>query len=245
MSNYRITNAKITKDLYMTHGPMSIEQKYQIIFTLRKKSDDPPNGQRKSLRRYVMLNIPALNYLLWNKADKYKTPQDVIRDFTVEGVCVTEEGKEQPYLHPDEFGKERILNNVIVGNCQAYNIWGINISPGTSLYLLVMKKKRSYDTTFVLNPSSGRQTVKKTKSEASENPIQVIPWAHEDYSYPPDQVLKYDDGDGTIRRAFVIYIGKVESNVEKSNDRTYRNVTTDIESIVSQPTMTINFDAII
>jgi len=258
--NHRVVYAKIARDIFRMPGKMSISQKYQLIFTKKQKHelDKKITGRSYQERRYNMVNLPCLNYYLSNKrleelrknVDTPMTPRDVLTQWTLEGVVVTEEGSEFSNLNPDEAGKERIFNSGIRGRITTYSIWPGQPRPGTKLFLIIKRMPRV--SKYTLHPTASFVEGKISKAydendnEIVDNlgPLQIIPWAENDCDYPPFEKLIYkNDGQKFFEMAEVIYVGRVESNVEKAREHTDSAMYTDINQIVLQPTMLIHLDS--
>lgn len=269
-SNYRVTYAKMAKPIFNQPGDMSITQKHQLMFTMKQSREliKDSSYARNPQRRYHMVNLPQLNYFLAKKridelakgtiANKWMGIEDILDKWTLEGVVATEEGQEYANAYPDEFGRERVFNVAIRGRCTTHNIWANNPRPGQRLYLLV-KRVSHRVSKYVVHPTAPHVNKELSIGQVSDSvgPFQVIPWTSREHEYPTDKDLDYQDkvgdtADGitVTRRAAVIYIGKIESNVERIAVRYYEDAKnanvalyTDINQIAMRPTMLIHLDS--
>jgi len=83
----------------------------------------------------------------------------------------------------------------------------------------------------------------------NNNPFQFVPYANDKHDYPPLKHQRYHEYDANTGKSYVkygkvIYVGTVESNMndpEKIPSKPL-DLITDINCVVSQPTMIIHFD---
>ena len=251
-TNNLIPYSKITKKygLPIMTGP----QNRQIIITRKDKGQtslhDDRNFSYTGNRRYIMANIPAWNWLQYamepqpTNSDNVLSAEELWDKWTIEGIVRSEEGElsqwDQPHL---EHEQERVFNTAIRGEIDTFDIWQVEKTVGTKLFLILMKVKKDDKmcSGFNLNPYHlmGSGSTYKSKKK-STHPFQLVPYANKNYSYPPLEKLKYDDEFGYSHYGKVIYIGSVKDIDNPFSEISYNeNVRSDINMILTQQKITI------
>lgn len=199
LSEPRATFAKLSRNLELPL--MTGNQVDQIMFTEVLRSIDPVMRRRGAdARRYTMLNVVALNYILAMQ----RVPQtpgarvpnaalEVMETWPFEGIVLTETGKEETF-NKNEVGAERGFNCVVRGPAHTYNVFGEHVRCGTPLYIIV-KKERVDKRKYVVNPGAGGLDPHVSDKDAT-HAFQVSFFGHQEYRTPPLSKLRYIDEHG-------------------------------------------------
>ena len=159
-TNNLIPYAKITKkySLPIMTGP----QNRQIIISKKDKGATSLEEESSSgNRRYLMANIPVWNWINYamelqpTGADNVLSADELWDKWTIEGIVRSEEGEltqwDQPHL---EHEQERLFNTAIRGEIDTFDIWPVEKSVGTKLFLILKKLRKDHQMVvgFNLNP---------------------------------------------------------------------------------------------
>jgi hypothetical protein len=140
-SNHRVNHHYLTRN----SGPKasSLDQG-QIVFVYKHQTP-----MRNTLKTHALLNLPMLNYHLYNSGDTYSDPASVLNKWCPQGVIVNEFGGDTSTDRVNIHSKQgRIINCTVAGWCTTMNIWG-SIADGDTLYLTLKKVTLLAGTKFV------------------------------------------------------------------------------------------------
>ena len=248
MTNYTVPYAKAARSF--KKGMDDISQLGQLMLCKKQRAETIVRGNRAKMlaRRYTLANIVMFNYKQANSEVMPKTPEEVRsamsvwNDWSVEGIVKSEEGFAQNGNKRYEDGKEYILNTTIRGAAYTFNIWDNCMDPQTKLFLILKKPDNPIDGIYNLAPFGEVERISGIGRTLTDRPFQLFPYAKSGVDFVPDEELIYYDEFNNMRRGVAIYVGCVDKAAADTEKRTKISVTTNIESIVSQPQIFIFVD---
>ncbi len=234
-TNYTIPSHKITR---VYKNPMFDNKQVDMVVIIQKNTKHPISERNsKESHRYVVLNLPGWNYmqgklqklpLVW---DSVKTAEEVWEKWAVEGIVRTEEGQDEA-PHHDQVGRERMVNATMWGYAYTYNIWGNNVRPGTTLWLILKQIETSGYYSLNTYAKDVQNLDLKGNPELTDKPFQLIPWAHYNYTRPPLDVLMYYDEFNRRQIGKAIYIGRSETGTMGSGQEKTNEIMTSLKSML-------------
>lgn len=259
-TNNVIPVAKVAKKFALPI--MTAKQVRQIIITRKDKKDTAFTDTEKfeiargydvsaDHARYTMLNLPAWNWLNYAMEKQPKTPDDVLSAsecwdrWVIEGIVRSEEGELGPYdQNHIQYEQERLFNVVVKGEIDTHDVWPLEKTTMTRLWFILKKEdKEILKDKFNLNPyhlTSKGSTYKAKKK--STRPFQLVPWCDKNFTYPPNDVLKYTDEFGFEHLGIPIYIGTVkdiDARYEEGEISYNEDVRFNINTVLNQPKIVI------
>lgn len=177
----------------------------------------------------IVYNIPMVNYVLaqihgdlrkiatgTSLTPRDPTPHEISKIFTYDGVIRNQDGAGTPVMF-----KDVTVGVVITGDCTMLNIFGEDLTSGTSLFgILKMVGKSDLPDLYTVNPGGSAEPRVKDINKV----FQIVPWApsmeyrrersrrHLSSEYPPLEELEYRDNENRLCRGKLIHFAKVKFN---------------------------------
>lgn len=163
-------------------------------------------GQRTE-RTVEAFELTALNEYLRHEhqnkriSDIFTSARQVVEAFPMLGVVLTEVAP----AHDSNYGSRpstRVINFVVRGRCQTFNLWSGKRPAGTPAFLLVKKIPHEGSMVWALEPYP-----------SAEAP--ALPEKGVDYhsARPPPEALTWIEKNGTVGVGEAIFVGTIGSNV--------------------------------
>ena len=197
------------------------------VFRLKTEVKDPVTRGLSTIA-----SLPLMNYILRCESvdGEDKTPAEILHDWDYIGIVKRAERNRADSVN----GYMETLESVqsLHGEVSAFNVWGTNIKPMTTLWF-VLKMVDNIPDEFVLDPLGKESSRVYASHSIPSRSFQFVPWANHRLDRPPDSFVEYYDNGGNLMMGARIKVGRVEWGVSHLNARASRESAWDAHQMVS------------